>query len=191
MLALLAEVRRDVEGNRWPGVPPRTFATMIGMETRQRVAVYARDALGEEADVRIVDARGTAFPSADVVLLFDVLHLMSEAEQDALLTKLLSCLRPDGVLVIREADAAAGWRFAVVRAGNRLKALSVGQWRQGFHFRSSAEWLECFARLGLVAEVRHMGHGTPFGNVLFRVAAQRTGPPESPALNVRDAAPVA
>jgi uncharacterized protein (DUF2062 family)/SAM-dependent methyltransferase len=169
MLALLAEVRRDVRAGVWPGTPPPCFETMIGIETRARVAAYARAALECDADVLTLDARSAVLPSADVVLLFDVLHLMRDNEQEALLTALVSSLRLDGVLVIREADASAGWRFAVVRFGNRLKALAVGQWRQNFHFRSTAQWIECFDRLGLAVEVRQMGQGTPFGNVLFRI----------------------
>jgi hypothetical protein len=70
---------------------------------------------------------------------------------------------------VREADASAGWRFATVRVGNRLKALAFGEWRQREHFRTTDEWLACFASHGLDAEVRPMSDGTPFANVLFRV----------------------
>jgi hypothetical protein len=73
------------------------------------------------------------------------------------------------VIVVREADASAGWRFTAVRVGNRLKALAVGKWRQTFHFRTASAWRVCFDELGLEAEMRPMGQGTPFGNVLFRV----------------------
>jgi uncharacterized protein (DUF2062 family)/SAM-dependent methyltransferase len=175
MLALLAEVRGDVRAGRWPGIPPRTFDTMIGIETRSRVAAYARAALERDAEIINADARACDRPAADVVLLFDVLHLMHEDEQETLLVSLVASLRPGGVLIVREADASSGWRFAIVRTGNWIKACAVGQWRQTFHFRSATEWRQCFARLGLSAEVREMGQGTPFGNVLFRlVVADRT-----------------
>jgi SAM-dependent methyltransferase len=147
---------------------------MIGIETRPRVAAIARAALGGEAEILTADAREAGLARADVVLLFDVLHLMGSADQDALLSSVATSLEPGGVIVIREADAAAGWRFAAVRVGNRLKALAIGRWRQEFHFRSASEWLACFARLGLRAEVRPMGSGTPFGNVLFRVTRDPT-----------------
>jgi SAM-dependent methyltransferase len=145
------------------------FARLIGIETRPRVASIAREALGDEAEILTLDARGAEMPRADVVLLFDVLHLMSAADQESLLASLVRTLEPGGAIVIREADASAGWRFATVRLGNRLKALAIGRWRQTFHFRSAAGWLACFERLGLRAELRPMGKGTPFGNVLFRV----------------------
>ena len=81
-----------------------------------------------------------------------------------------AALEPGGVMLVREADAAAGWRFAAVRFGNRLKALAFGDWRQREYFRTIDEWLACFARHGLRAEVRPMSDGTPFANVLFRVS---------------------
>jgi SAM-dependent methyltransferase len=171
MLALLAEVRSEVRSGRWPGSAPRLFESMIGIELRPRVAAYACAALGDDARIVAVDARHADLPPADVVLLFDVLHLMPVADQESTLRALVASLRPQGVIVIREADTAAGWRFACVRIGNWLKAVGVGRWRQTFHFRSSQEWLDLFGRLGLSAEVRRMGQGTPFGNVLFRVTA--------------------
>ena len=174
MLALLAEARRDQRAGTWVGPQAPCFDTMIGIETRPRVAAFARAALQGEADVRTLDARDAGLPASNVVLLFDVLHLMKAADQERLLATVLESLRPGGVVVIREADAGAGWRFAVVRAGNRLKALAVGEWTQTFHFRTTTEWMACLERLGFSAEVRQMGQGTPFGNVLFRARSCRT-----------------
>jgi len=174
MLALLAEARRDQRAGTWVGPQAPCFDTMIGIETRPRVAAFARAALQGEADVRTLDARDAGLPASNVVLLFDVLHLMKAADQERLLAAVLESLRPGGVVVIREADAGAGWRFAVVRAGNRIKALAVGEWKQTFHFRTTTEWMACLERLGFSAEVRQMGQGTPFGNVLFRARSCRT-----------------
>jgi len=193
MLALLAEARQDARaGRRGATSSRRIFGTMIGVETRPRVAAYAREALQGEAEILTGDARSTVLPPADVVLLFDVLHLMREDEQETLLASLVATLRENGILIVREADASAGWRFAVVRAGNWIKAFAVGQWRQLFHFRSAAEWTACFERLGLAAEVRKMGHGTPFGNVLFRLSvSHRSAPAGSRGADAGDRVPVA
>ena len=86
----------------------------------------------------------------------------------------LGCVADDQVaevvtveVLCGEADAAAGWRFSVVRAGNRLKALLFGHWHQGFRFRTADEWRDCFTAAGFDVEARAAGEGTPFGNVLF------------------------
>src|SRR5207249_9132891 len=95
--------------------------------------------------------------------------MMPRAAQDALLTALGGALDAGGVMLVREADPSAGWRFATVKIGNRLKAIVSGASRQRFHFRTVPEWLECFTRLGLVARVEPTGRRTLFANVLFHV----------------------
>jgi len=183
-LALLAEARRAVDAGAWPpgSPPPPRFERMAGIETRRRVAAIARAALEGDAEIIDGDARTLSMERASAVLLFDVLHLMRPEEQDALLTETAARLEPGGVVLVREADASAGWRFTAVRLGNRLKAIAFGTRHQSFHARTEAEWRECFARRGFRTDVRPMGEGTPFANVLFRLTAEPAGsaPPRQP-----------
>jgi hypothetical protein len=104
---------------------------------------------------------------ARVVLFFDVLHMMPAADQEQLLASTAKGLEPGGMILIREPDAAAGWRFLAVRAGNTAKAVLTGNWRQTFHFRTVEDWTVCFTRLGFRVDERGAGQGTPFANVLF------------------------
>lgn len=174
MLALLAEAEHMYREDGMPsGVRVPRFERMAGIELRAHRARLARTALGPDADVLESDARKMAPGANRAVLLFDVLHMMSEAEQDALLTAAVSALEPGGVILVREADASAGWGFAAVRLGNRLTALASGAWRQPLSFRTVAEWRECFSRHGLEAEGTPTGTGTPFANHLFRLTVRR------------------
>lgn len=174
-LALLAEARRTSHAGTWPEAWPAvpSFERMIGIELRSRVAATAAAALAGEAEVIAADARDALPALLHTVLLFDVLHMMSANEQEALLGALASVLDPEGVMLIREADAAARWRFTAVRWGNRLKALAFGRWRQQFHFRTASEWQACLSRHGLDCETRQMSEGTPFANVLLLVTPRR------------------
>jgi len=172
-LALLAEARRACEIGTWPAdwpAPPR-FKRMMGVETRRRVARLARRALGDDAEIIEADARTASPGRVRAVLLFDVLQMMRAEEQEALVASAAAALEPGGVMLVREADASAGWRFAAVRVVNRLKALACGAWRQEFHFRTRADWCACFARHGLQAQVRDAREGLPFANLLFRLTA--------------------
>ena len=170
MLAILAEAARQTgSGTRPAGRAFPRFDRLIGVERRRRVASLARKALGSDAEVLERDARSIATGSCRAVLFFDVLHMMPWDDQEAIVRAMAMALEPGGVILVREADASAGWRFAGIRAVNRSKAVLLGAWRQEFHFRTKIEWLACFARLGLAADVRPMGEGTPFANVLFRV----------------------
>ena len=103
------------------------------------------------------------------MLLFDVLHLMPARDQETLLSAVAARLEPGGLMVIREADASAGWRFRAVWAGNRVKALAFGEWRQQFHFRSDRRMAGLFRPSGSLRRRAPDGRRTPFANVLFRV----------------------
>jgi uncharacterized protein (DUF2062 family) len=168
MLALLAQAAEDWAAGAWAGLhaPPR-FVELVGIETRPRVAALARRALGGSATIVAADARTHAPRRCRVALCFDVLHMMSAADQEQLLAALAAALEPGGIILVREADAGAGRGFFFVRAGNRLKALAFGHWFQTFHFRTIPEWTACFERAGFEVGTRAAGEGTPFANVLF------------------------
>jgi hypothetical protein len=108
--------------------------------------------------------------ACSAVLLFDVLHRMSKEAQESLLSEVSAAVVAGGVILVREADSSAGWRFTVVRLVNRLKALALGSWRQQFFYRNRDQWLACFAGLGLRAEPSPMHGANALGNVLFRVS---------------------
>lgn len=170
MLAFLADARRTFLSGTWPPgwAEPPEFGRLIGVELRPRAARLARRALAGVADIVEGDARQYASAGCDAILLFDVLQMMTAPEQDALLAALAATLEPGGVMLVREADAGAGWRFQAIRAGNRLKAIVTGRWRQRFAFRSTREWLASFDRLGLDAAPQLADNG-PHANVLFRI----------------------
>jgi len=169
-LALLAHAAKRFRGGTWPCTwsPPPQFDRSIGIELRPRVAEVARLALGADAEIIEGDIRCMSPQSCRVALIFDVLHMMPAREQEALIAATAAALDPAGVMLVREANAAAGWRHVAVRIGNRLKAIATGSWRQRFFFRTSDEWIACFASHGLAAEVRPMSAGT-FSNVLLRI----------------------
>lgn len=169
MLALLVEAADVVRAGSWPSnrPPPPVFDALVGIELRPRIAAIARRALEERATVVEGDARTHLPPSSAVILFFDVLHMIPIADQEALLIAAARVLDPAGVILVREADAGSGWGFAAVRVGNRLKALVTGNWGQTFHFRTHAEWIACFERLGFHVRGQGTSAGTPFANELF------------------------
>jgi uncharacterized protein (DUF2062 family) len=178
-LALLSEARADVRAGRWPADwPPVAFDRLIGIEKRRRVAALASAAIAD-AEVIHADARSVAVEPANAILFLDVLHMMSRDEQESVLASACASLSADGRIIVREADAAGGWRFTMVAMSNRLKALAFGYWRQRFAFRTAAEWQACFGRLGLRCDMHDMGQGTPFANVLFVVRRAEAASPSS------------
>jgi SAM-dependent methyltransferase len=174
-LAVLAEARARVAAAEWPASLPQpaVFEELVGIELRPRIAQLASCALGAAATIHVGDAAEVRYPPASAVLLFDVLHMMPAASQEALLRSIAGRLEEGGVLLVREADAAAGSAFQFVRFGNALKALFQGNWRQRFTFRTADEWARVFRAAGFDSQVRGMGSGTPFANVLFTLRKVR------------------
>lgn len=174
MLALLAEAARTARSGNWPApFPPPVFDRLIGIDSRERVAAIARRALGADADVIAGDARVHLPDACRVVLFFDVLHMMPYRDQEQLLDRMSRSLEPGGVILVREADAGAGWKFRAVQAGNTLKALAFGDWGRRFHFRTEEAWRQAFASAGFAVAVRGASQGTPFGNALFVLTRPR------------------
>ena len=96
-----------------------------------------------------------------------MLHLVDRTSQGPLVARIAAAMRPGAILLVREADAAAGWRFRLVRLGNRITALCRGRWRPRFAFRTAAEWQAELSGHGFDVSVAPMGEGTPFANVLL------------------------
>ena len=171
MLALLAEARARVRCGTWvSSLPaPPLFQRMIGLDIRPRVVQVAREALKSDAEILEADARDLKPSTHDAVLICDMLHMIAFDEQERVIAAARQSLREGGVLLVREADAAAGWRFRVVLAGNQLKALALRRWRQRFYFRTLTEWRAVFSRHGLEVTSLPNAGGTPFASVLFRL----------------------
>jgi uncharacterized protein (DUF2062 family)/SAM-dependent methyltransferase len=171
MLAALAEARACVRtGTGAPGLgTPALYELMTGIDVRPRVVRIARKALGDAAEILEADGRMLLPSHYDAVLICDVLHMMDYDEQEKVLEAARTWLRSGGVLIVREADAASGWRFRAAAVGNTMKALMLGQWKQAFYFRTRREWAELFRKHGLAATIVANGEGTPFASVLFRL----------------------
>ncbi len=178
LLALVAEAVAAGREGRWPpdGWPaPPSDLRLHGIELRPRAADLARYALGDDGDVQTADARVAPLPERiDAVAIFDVLHMMERGAHRPLLARLAAAMTPGAILLVREADAAAGWRFWLVRLGNSITALARGRLRPRFAFRTAAEWRAQLTELGFDVSLAPMSEGTPFANVLLvakRVAA--------------------
>lgn len=179
-LALLATARRQAEGGRYPpDWPPAPAPQLFGLEGDARDAAVARAGLGGCAAVETADPCGATLPPADAFLLLGVLHHLPPAAQEGLLAELAAKLSPGGVLLVHEADAGAGWRFAAARLAASLRggvqaALRAVRGdrrrrpRGGLHYRRRTDWLALLEQLGLAAEITPLGAGASGAGVLIR-----------------------
>ena len=155
----------------WPA-PPQ-IEQMTGIELLDWKVAAGQAALGARAHLVQGDIRSAALPECNAVVVLDVLLYLAPDEQLAVLARIAQALAPGGLLILREADAAAGWRFQATRWAEQACCLARGQGFARLHYRSAAQWRAVLAELGFAVQSLPMSAGTPFGNVLH--LARRPG----------------
>jgi len=170
LLALLVAAREQYRRGEWPpdwASPPLNLE-LRGLERRGDRVWVARRALRDSAQVERCDVREAAFPRCSVIAALDLLLYLDPNDQQRLLEKAAAALEPGGLLLLREADAAAGFAYHLTRWSARLSAMGSGGLWPEIHCRSAPEWASLLEALGFaVAAVEPMSEGTPFANVLF------------------------
>jgi uncharacterized protein (DUF2062 family)/2-polyprenyl-3-methyl-5-hydroxy-6-metoxy-1,4-benzoquinol methylase len=133
----------------------------------QRAASAAGDGMAPlDAIFTRGDARETPFEPADTVLLIDVLHYLTLDEQDELLARAATAVRPGGRLLVREADTRRGWRSTMTLAEERLSTF-VGIHRgERVCFRAVRDIAARLEAAGLTCTLVPAWGATPFSNVL-------------------------
>ena len=169
LASLVAAAAVAAREDRWPKgwAAAPVGVEVSGIEMHPRDVARARVALGESARIVCADMRSVALPRADTIVLLDVLHYVSEAEQDALLARVRAALPPGGTLVLRVGDAASSRGFAASRWVDRLVAFARGQGVVPIVGRTLAAWRARLQALGFTVASEPMRAGTPFANVLL------------------------
>lgn len=168
LLALLVAARDQFRRGQWsPDRPPPLNLTLQGIELDPNRASMAQRALVNQAQVTRHDIRDAAFTPCSAIVLLDVLLYLEERDQLRVLEKAVAALEPGGLLLLREADAGAGFAFLVTRWCERLLEVGRGHLRNRLHYRSALEWAGLLEELGFTVSAEPMSAGTPFANVLF------------------------
>lgn len=141
--------------------------SITGFDTDTRKIGVFRATAGNDAQVEARDLAHFPELEVDTVLLFDVLHYLPLAEQDAVLEQAAARV-PHGRILIRELDAAPGTRSAMTRFFEWIAKVSgYNRGRAERHYRPAREIVAELAARGFTCEVLGASAGTPFANVLI------------------------
>jgi SAM-dependent methyltransferase len=138
-----------------------------GIDRSGRDIQRARAAAGANAELVAADIRGIDFGTADVVVLLDVLQYIDPPGQLDVLRRARGALAPGGMVLMRVADASAGFRFRITEALDLLVTRLRGHWVSRLNSLPLSERKEQLEREGFRVEAMPMSGGTPFANVLL------------------------
>ena len=179
LASLLGAAARVARDGRWPSgwAEPPLDVRVRGIELQRRNVERARDALGDAAEIVCADMRSAPFAEADTVVILDVLHYVSEPEQDAVLARVRAALPPGGRLLMRIGDASSRAGFAASRWVDRVVTFVRGRGFAPLAGRTLAAWHARLEQLGFAVASEPMHAGTPFANVL--IVATAVHPPDA------------
>jgi len=136
----------------------------------KKVLLATRAARGLAATFREADLRAPFAETVDTGLLIDVLHYLTDDEQDAVLRNVARAARR--TVFVRELDPDRGWRSRVTRVQEIVTtALGVNRGAR-VRIRPISAIVAVLVAEGFEAEVAPCWGGTPFANVLI-VARRR------------------
>ena len=169
LLSLLEAAKAQYQAGAWPPgwpVPPLNLV-LQGVELREDRVRAARNALGVDVEIAQGDLRRLELRPCAAIAILDVMLYLDEAEQLHLLDRVAAALEPGGLLLLREADAGAGFAFHVTRWSERIACAMCGDFARPLRYRSAIQWIAELERRGLAVRAEPMSEGTPFANVLF------------------------
>jgi len=176
LASLLRECARFAHHGHWPSqwaVAP-AGARVFGIELMSRDVQRARSALGDAAEFVCGDMRTTPFPAVDAVVILDVLHYISVAEQDAVLARVRDALPVGGHLLLRIGDAASRRGFLASQWVDAVVTFVRGHRVVPQFGRTLAAWVAQLESLGFEVHSEPMSQGTPFANVLLTARVKGT-----------------
>lgn len=156
----------------WPNAwaPAPHGVRVRGIELRPRDVDRARQALahlGPRVEFIQGDMRQTDFGQADTVVILDVLHYINHAAQDDVLYRVKAALVPNGTLLLRVGDAAAGLPFRLSNWVDMIVTFARGNRLSRLYCRPLRAWQQALTGLGFEVQTIPLHAGTPFANVLL------------------------
>lgn len=148
IMLLLAGIASEVTGFDWD---------------EGKVAEANAAATGLAATFTRGDVREHAIPSCDTLLLLDVLHYLTDAQQEALVLRAAAAARR--TIVVRELDPDRGWRSFTTRAQEAVTTTFGYNVGERVRVRPIADVVRPLEQAGFTVRVEPSWGSTPFANV--------------------------
>jgi 2-polyprenyl-3-methyl-5-hydroxy-6-metoxy-1,4-benzoquinol methylase len=114
------------------------------------------------------DVVASAYPSADVVTIIDVLYLIPLEAQEAILRKCHAALPAGGLLAFKEMDDRPRWKALWNKMQETLAVKVIGfTLGSKFHFAGQGEYVPLLERIGFEVQVVPLHKGYWYPHILY------------------------
>lgn len=168
----LATARQHYEAAAWPAnwpAAPRIHG-FHGIELMPRDVARAQSALNVTpfpTRFTLGDICDVPYEPCEAVVILDVLHYIPFEAQNTVLRRVWQALTPEGVLLLRIGDAAAGLPFRISNWVDHIVTWVRGHRLPRLYCRALADWQAQLHHQGFDVEIKPMHEGTPFANILL------------------------
>jgi SAM-dependent methyltransferase len=149
----------------WPPAPE--VVGYRGIELAAADLGWGQAALGTSVQLEQGDIRKAEFGQADLVVIMDVLHYLSFADQEAILGRAHDALPIGGLLLTRVGDADAGFPFQLSKWIDYLVAFLRWGRTEPLRCRALPAWCDLLRRCGFSVETQPMSGTRAFANALL------------------------
>jgi 2-polyprenyl-3-methyl-5-hydroxy-6-metoxy-1,4-benzoquinol methylase len=143
---------------------------VLGLDVDARKICIGAEIAAEhyhDIELRFHDVSKTIPDFSGNVALFDVLHYLPPARQTALLTQLVDCIMPGGLLIIRDCPREPSPRYWITLLAEKFAQMISWNLNSPLHFPSRTSIDEVFDAAEFERETRPLWGASPFNNHVF------------------------
>jgi trans-aconitate methyltransferase len=138
---------------------------IVGFDVSRIRIESAKKTNSDNVDFQLADIREAQFSVSDAIIIIDIFYLLPYQDQENVLTKCYERLRPNGVMIIKDTDKSASWRFRYTYAEEKIKT-KLGIYgkevkdqslsgQNELYYRSSDDFAMLLQKIGLDVSIIH------------------------------------
>jgi len=94
---------------------------IIGFDISQTRIESAQKTISNNIQFQLADIRDAKIPACNAVIIIDILYLLPYHDQEKVLIKCFEKLNHDGILIIKDTDKSAIWKFRYTYIEEKIK----------------------------------------------------------------------
>ncbi|HGJ63967.1 TPA: class I SAM-dependent methyltransferase [bacterium] len=132
---------------------------IIGFDVSQTRIESAKKSISNNIQFQLADIRDAQIPACDAVIIIDILYLLPYQDQEKVLIKCFEKLNQNGILIIKDTDKSAIWKFRYTYIEEKIKIkLSLyGKEvkKSSLYYQTSEDFIILLKRIGFDVSTIH------------------------------------